>query len=43
MGLFKMTQNGNGYIVVIQDHFTKWVEGRAICGKEALTIADTIV
>ena len=27
----------------MQDHFTKWVKGRAICGKEALTIADAMV
>ncbi len=43
MGSFKTTQNGNDYIVVMQDHFTKWVEDRAICGKEALTIADAVV
>ncbi len=43
MGPFKMTQNSNNYIVVMQDHFTQWVEGRAICGKEALTIADAVV
>ncbi len=43
MGPFKMTQNGNDYIVVMQDHFTKWVEGRAICGKEALTVPDAVV
>ncbi len=43
MGPFKMTQNGNDYIVFMQDHFTKWVEGRAICGKEGLTIADSVV
>ena len=43
MGPFKRTQDGNEYIVVMQDHFTKWVEGRAICGKEALTVADAIV
>ncbi len=43
MGPFKTTQNGNGYIIVMQDHFTKWVEGRAICGKEALTVADAVV
>ncbi len=42
MGPLKITQNGNDYIVM-QDHFTKWVEGRAICGKKALTIADTVV
>ncbi len=27
----------------MQDHITKWVEGRAISGKEALTVADAIV
>ncbi len=43
MGPFKTIQNGNDYIVVIQDHFTKWEEGRAICGKEALTVADAVV
>ncbi len=43
MGPFKRTQEGNEYIAVMQDHFTKWVEGRAICGKEALTVADAVV
>ncbi len=43
MGPFKTTQNSNDYIVFMQDHFTKWVEGRAICGKEALTVADAVV
>ncbi len=41
--LLKGPKKGNEYIVVMQDHFTKWVEGRAICGKEALTVADAIV
>ncbi len=27
----------------MQDYFTKWVEGRAVCGKEALTVADAVV
>ena len=40
MGPLKKTQNDNDYIVVMQDHFTKLVEGRAVCGKEALTVAD---
>ena len=43
MGPFKTTQNCNNYIVAMQDHFTKRVEGRAICGKEALTVADAVV
>ncbi len=43
MGPYERTQDDNEYIVVIQDHFTKWVGGRAICGKEALTVTDAIV
>ncbi len=43
MGPFKRTQDGNEYIVMMQDHFTKWMEGRAICGKLALTVANAIV
>ena len=43
MGPFKRTPDGNEYIAIMQDHFTKWVEGRAICGKEALTVADAVV
>ncbi len=42
MGPFKRTQDGNEYIAVMQDHFTKWVEGRAICSKEALTVSDAV-
>ena len=40
---FKTTQNSNDYIVVVQDHFPKWVDGRTICGKEALNIPDAVV
>ncbi len=43
MDPFKTTQNGNNYIVVMQDHFIKWVEGQAMCGKESLTVADAVV
>ncbi len=43
MGPFNKTQNDNDYIVVMKDHFTKWVEGRAVCGKGALTVADAVV
>ena len=45
MGAFQTTQSGNDYdyIIVMQDHFTKWMEGRAICGKEALTVADAAI
>ncbi len=43
MGPFKQTQDGNDYIVGMQNHFTKWVDGHDICGKEALTVADAVV
>ncbi len=42
-GPSKRTQNYNEYIVVLQDHFTKWVEGRTICGKEVPTLANAVV
>ena len=28
---------------IMQDHLTKWVEGRAIGGKEVLTVSDALV
>ncbi len=43
MGPFKRAQDGNEYIAVMQVHFTKWVEGHALCGKEALIVADAVV
>ncbi len=43
MGPFKQMHNGNDYIVVMQDHFTEWVEVHAICSKEVLTVADAVV
>ncbi len=36
MGPFKQIQNNNDYIFVMQDHFTKWVEGRAIYASKNL-------
>ncbi len=37
------TDHGNEYIVVMQDHFTKWIEGAAVATKEAMLVADIIV
>ncbi len=42
MGPFKLTQNGNDHIVVMQ-HFTKWVEGCTDGGKWASVVADAVV
>ncbi len=43
MDPFKRTQDGNEYISDMQDHFIKLVEGRAIFGKEALTMTNAVV
>ncbi len=43
MGPFNTTHYGDDYIIVRQSHFTKWVEGQAISGKEATTVADAVV
>ena len=43
IGLLYRTDRGNEYIVVMQDHFTKWIEGAAVATKEAMMVADIIV
>lgn len=43
MGPFEPTKNGNRFIVVIIDHFTKWVEAFAIESQTTLTIATKLV
>ena len=42
MGPFAKSADGNKYIVVIQDHFTKWVAAEAIPNKHAKTVADVL-
>ena len=42
MGPFAKTERKNVYIMVIQDHFTKWMEAVALPNKEGLTVADAI-
>ncbi len=43
IGPLHRTDQGNEYIVVMQDHFTKWIEGAAVATKEAMLVADVIV
>ncbi len=43
IGHLHRTDRGNEYIVVMQDHFTKWTEGAAVTTKEAMLVANVIV
>ncbi len=43
IGPLHKTDRGNEYIVVMQDHFTKCIEGAAVATKEAMLVADVIV
>lgn len=42
-GPFPEMSGGNKYILLLTDHFTKWVEVYAITNKEARTVADKLV
>jgi len=42
-GPFPLSDNGNRYIVVFTDHFTKWAEASAVPNHDAMTIANLIV
>lgn len=43
MGLCPITDNGNEYIIVLSDYFSKWVEAYAVPNHTTLTVADKIV
>ena len=42
-GPFPMTEDGNKYIMVVSDYFSKWPEAYAIRNQEATTVATTLI
>ena len=42
-GPFPESQNGNTYVLVVGDHFTKWMEAYAIPNQDARTVAAKLV
>lgn len=43
LGPFPKTTNGNCFILVAIDYFTKWPEAYVLPNQEAETVADTLV
>ena len=43
LGPLPETEDGNKYILVISDYFTKWLEGVAIPDQTAITVARALV
>ena len=43
MGLLPETSNGNKYILVAEDYFTRWVEAWPIPNQETKTVAEKLL
>ena len=43
MGPFPERNNGNSYVLVAGDYFTRWTEAYAIPNQEATTVARRVV
>jgi hypothetical protein len=43
MGELPLTANGNKYILVVSDYFTKWTQAFPMKNQTAMTVADTLV
>jgi hypothetical protein len=43
LGPLPITARRNKYVILVGDHFTKWIEGYALPNQEAVTVAKKIV
>ena len=43
LGPFPESSGGNKYILIVVDHFTKWIEAYAILNQEATTVAQKLL
>ena len=43
MGTFLVATNGNKYILVASEYFTRWIEAYAISNQEVTTVAEKSV
>lgn len=43
MGPFPMTTNGNQFIVIMTEHFTRWIEGAAVSDQRASTVSKVVM
>jgi hypothetical protein len=42
-GPFPLSDQGNGYLLIAMDYFTKWPEAYALPNQEASTVAEALV
>ena len=42
-GALTLTENGNEYIIVLGDYYSKWVDAWAVPNHTAQTVADKVV